>query len=159
MNFPGGKRGYMILDVEKDKSLPTHVPSASWGSIVLSSPNEENFRVWCESNTEPRFLYINRYHAREMKAYFAWMRRADLATADGNAAVRAELEVSWRTMEKRMHEVGQAPRYVFNNERYEMRKNDSELFLNEFNIHTVFNFLDIFRGKRSGRMTTRYTLL
>ncbi|KAH8615151.1 putative retrotransposon hot spot protein 4 (RHS4) [Trypanosoma vivax] len=138
----------MILDVEKDKSLPTHVPSASWGSIVLSSPNEENFRVWCESNTEPRFLYINRYHAREMKAYFAWMRRADLATADGNAAVRAELEVSWRTMEKRMHEVGQAPRYVFNNERYEMRKNDSELFLNEFNIHTVFNFLDIFAGKK-----------
>ncbi|CCD21047.1 hypothetical protein, conserved in T. vivax [Trypanosoma vivax Y486] len=143
-----GKRGYMILDVEKDKSLPTHVPSASWGSIVLSSPNEENFRVWCESNTEPRFLYINRYHAREMKAYFAWMRRADIATADGNAAVRTELEVSWRTMEKRMHEVGHAPRYVFNNERYEMRKNDSELFLNEFNIHTVFNFLDIFAGKK-----------
>ncbi|KAG8344798.1 hypothetical protein TRVL_04374 [Trypanosoma vivax] len=125
-----GKSGYMILGVEKDKSLPTHVPSASWGSIVLSSPNKEHFRVRYESNTEPRFLYINRYHAREMKAYFAWMRRADLATAGGNAAVRAELEVLWRNMKDRVHEVGQAPRYVFNNERYEMRKNDSELFLN-----------------------------
>ncbi|KAH8606741.1 putative retrotransposon hot spot protein 4 (RHS4) [Trypanosoma vivax] len=103
----------MILDAKKYVDLPTDLPSESWGSIVLSSPNKKNYKVWDETNMGSRFLFINRYHAREMKAYFAWMRRADLAAAEGNAAVRAELEKSWRVMEERMHEVGHAPRYVF----------------------------------------------
>ncbi|CCD18235.1 hypothetical protein, conserved in T. vivax, (fragment), partial [Trypanosoma vivax Y486] len=86
-----GKRGYMILDAKKYVDLPTDLPSESWGSIVLSSPNKKNYKVWDETNMCSRFLFINRYHGREMKAYFAWMRRADLAAAEGNAAVRAEL--------------------------------------------------------------------
>ncbi|KAH8608606.1 putative retrotransposon hot spot protein 4 (RHS4) [Trypanosoma vivax] len=125
-----GKRGYMILDAKKYVDLPTDLPSESWGSIVLSSPNKKNYKVWDETNMGSRFLFINRYHAREMKAYFAWMRRADLAAAEGNAAVRAELEESWRVMQERMHEVGHAPRYVFGERSYERRKGEAQAALN-----------------------------
>ncbi|CCD20902.1 putative retrotransposon hot spot protein 4 (RHS4) [Trypanosoma vivax] len=63
-----GKRGYMILDAKKDERLPTNLPGTVWGSIVLSSPNEKKYKVWNENNRGTRFLFINRYHAREMKA-------------------------------------------------------------------------------------------
>ncbi|CCD19360.1 putative retrotransposon hot spot protein 4 (RHS4) [Trypanosoma vivax] len=125
-----GCRGYMILDAKETMDLPTCLPTRLWGSIVLSSPNERNYKVWVETNTGSKFLYSNRYHAREMKAYSAWMRRADLAIAEGNAAVRAELDKSWRVMEGRMREVGQAPRYVFDEESYQSRKDEVEWTLN-----------------------------
>ncbi|KAH8615371.1 putative retrotransposon hot spot protein 4 (RHS4) [Trypanosoma vivax] len=141
-----GKRGYMILDAKKDVDLPTNLPSESWGSIVLSSPNKKNYKVWDETNMCSRFLFINRYHAREMKAYFAWMRRADLAAAEGNAAVRAELEESWRIMEERMHEVGHAPRYVFNDAKYETRKEEAQAALNTLTTGNVSYFLRVFAG-------------
>ncbi|KAH8604688.1 putative retrotransposon hot spot protein 4 (RHS4) [Trypanosoma vivax] len=141
-----GKRGYMILDAKKDVDLPSRLPARSWGSIVLSSPNKKNYRVWRETNMGSRFLFINRYHAREMKAYFAWMRRTDLAAAEGNAAVRAELEESWRVMEERMHEVGHAPRYVFNYENYETRKEEAEAALNTLITGNVSYFLRVFAG-------------
>ncbi|KAH8620393.1 putative retrotransposon hot spot protein 4 (RHS4) [Trypanosoma vivax] len=69
-----------------------------------------------------KFLFINRYHARNMKAYFVWLRRADLAIAELKATLRTELEESWHIMEARVHEVGHAPRYVFDDENYETRK-------------------------------------
>ncbi|KAH8615932.1 putative retrotransposon hot spot protein 4 (RHS4) [Trypanosoma vivax] len=68
-----GKRGYMILDAKKYVGLPTDLPSESWGSIVLSSPNKKNYKVWDETSMCSRFLFIIRYRAREMKAYFAWL--------------------------------------------------------------------------------------
>ncbi|CCD18960.1 putative retrotransposon hot spot protein 4 (RHS4) [Trypanosoma vivax] len=141
-----GKRGYMILDVKKYVDLPTHLPARLWGSIVLSSPNKKNFKVWDEMNMGSRFLFINRYHSREMKAYFAWLRRADLAAAEGNAAVRAELEESWRVMEERMREVGHAPRYVFDDENYRMREEEAQVALNELDKMDVSHFLDVFVG-------------
>ncbi|CCD19523.1 hypothetical protein, conserved in T. vivax, partial [Trypanosoma vivax Y486] len=139
-----GKRGYMILDAKKYVDLPTNLPSESWGSIVLSSPNKKNYKVWDETNMGSRFLFINRYHAREMKAYFAWMRRADLAAAEGNAAVRAELEKSWRVMEERMHEVGHAPRYVFGERSYERRKGEAQAALNTLTTDNVSYLFRVF---------------
>ncbi|KAH8604573.1 putative retrotransposon hot spot protein 4 (RHS4) [Trypanosoma vivax] len=138
-------RGYMILDVKKGFDLPTRLPARLWGSIVLSSPNK-NYKVWDETNMGSSFLFINRHHAREMKAYFAWMRPADLAIAEGNAAVRAELEESWRVMEERMHEVGHAPRYVFNYENYGTRKEEAERALNTLITGNVSYVLRVFAG-------------
>ncbi|KAH8619991.1 putative retrotransposon hot spot protein 4 (RHS4) [Trypanosoma vivax] len=95
-----GKQGYMILDVKRDEKLTTDLPARLWGSIMLSSPNKRNYKAWHETNTGTRLLYISRYHAREMKPCFAWLRRADLAAGEGNAAVRTELEkscVSWKS--------------------------------------------------------------
>ncbi|KAH8605319.1 putative retrotransposon hot spot protein 4 (RHS4) [Trypanosoma vivax] len=141
-----GKRGYMILDAKKDERLPTNLPGTVWGSIVLSSPNKINYKVWNEKNNSSKFLFINRYHAREMKAYFAWMRRADLAAAGRNAAMRAELEESWGLMQERMHEVGHAPRYVFHGENYERRRDEAEVALNTLINVEVLYFLRVFAG-------------
>ncbi|KAH8619243.1 putative retrotransposon hot spot protein 4 (RHS4) [Trypanosoma vivax] len=142
-----GCRGYMILDAKETMDLPICLPTRLWGSIVLSSPNERNYKVWDETNRGTRFLYINRYHTREMKAYFAWLRRADLAIAEGNAAVRTELEESWRVMEGRMREVGQAPRYVFDEESYQSRKDEVEWTLNTLIAGKASYFLLVLRGK------------
>ncbi|CCD20185.1 retrotransposon hot spot protein, (RHS), (fragment), partial [Trypanosoma vivax Y486] len=141
-----GCRGYMILDAKETMDLPTCLPARSWGSIVLSSPNKKNYKVWRETNMGSRFLYINRYHAREMKAYFAWLRRADLAAAEGNAAVRTELEESWRVIEERMHEVGHAPRYVFYEGSYRSRKDEVEWTLNKLIAGEVSYFLLFLTG-------------
>ncbi|KAH8617436.1 putative retrotransposon hot spot protein 4 (RHS4) [Trypanosoma vivax] len=121
-----GCRGYMILDAKETMDLPTRLPARLCGSIVLSSPNKRNFKVWRETNVGSKCLYINRYHAREMKACFAWLRRADLVASEGNAAVRTELEKSWRVMEERMREVSRAPRYVFDEGSYRSRKDEVE---------------------------------
>ncbi|KAH8610849.1 putative retrotransposon hot spot protein 4 (RHS4) [Trypanosoma vivax] len=117
-----GKQGYMILDVKRDEKPPTDLPARLWGSIVLSSPNKRNYKAWHETNTGTRLLYISRYHAREMKPCFAWLRRADLAAGEGNTAVRTELEESWRVMEERMREVGHSPRHGVDDENYKTRK-------------------------------------
>ncbi|KAH8608615.1 putative retrotransposon hot spot protein 4 (RHS4) [Trypanosoma vivax] len=106
-----------------------------------------------------RFLFINRYHAREMKAYFAWMRRADLAAAEGNAAVRAELEESWRVMQERMHEVGHAPRYVFGERSYERRKGEAQAALNTLITGNVSYLFRVFAESVEWRMTARRTVL
>ncbi|CCD19871.1 hypothetical protein, conserved in T. vivax [Trypanosoma vivax Y486] len=141
-----GCRGYMILDAKETMDLPTCLPARSWGSIVLSSPNKKNYKVWRETNMGSRFLYINRYHAREMKAYFAWLRRADLAAAKGDAAVRTELEESWRVIEERMREVGHAPRYVFYEGSYRSRKDEVEWTLNKLIDGEVSYFLLFLTG-------------
>ncbi|CCD20475.1 hypothetical protein, conserved in T. vivax [Trypanosoma vivax Y486] len=141
-----GCRGYMILDAKETMDLPTCLPARLWGSIVLSSPNKKNYKVWRETNVGSRFLYINRYHAREMKAYFAWLRRADLVAAEGNAAVGTELEESWRVMEERMREVGHAPRYVFYEGSYRSRKDEVEWTLNRLIAGEVSCFLLFLTG-------------
>ncbi|KAG8346606.1 putative retrotransposon hot spot protein 4 (RHS4) [Trypanosoma vivax] len=82
-----GYRGYMILDVKKGVGLPTDLPTRLWGSIVLSSPNEKSYKAWHKTSTGTRFLFINRYHAREMKAYFAWLRRADLVASEARGTL------------------------------------------------------------------------
>ncbi|KAH8616446.1 putative retrotransposon hot spot protein 4 (RHS4) [Trypanosoma vivax] len=117
-----GRQGYMILDAKETMDLPTRLPARLWGSIMLSSPNKRNFKAWHETNMGTRLLYINCYRAREMKACFAWLRRADLVAGEGNAPVRTELEESWRVMEERMREVGHSPRHGFDDENYKTRK-------------------------------------
>ncbi|KAH8612739.1 putative retrotransposon hot spot protein 4 (RHS4) [Trypanosoma vivax] len=141
-----GCRGYMILDAKETMDLPTCLPARLWGSIVLSSPNKKNYKVWDETNVGSRFLFINRYHAREMKAYFAWLRRADLAAAEGDAAVRTELEESWGVIEERMREVGHAPRYVFYERSYRSRKDEVEWTLNKLIAGEVSYFLLFLTG-------------
>ncbi|KAH8620210.1 putative retrotransposon hot spot protein 4 (RHS4) [Trypanosoma vivax] len=120
--YGAGERGYMILDAKETINLPRNLPTRFLGSIMFSSPNKKNYKVWHKTNTGSKFLYSNRYHAREMKAYFARMRRADLAIAEGNAAVRTELEEPWRVMEERMRVVGHAPRYVFDKGSYHHKR-------------------------------------
>ncbi|KAH8608786.1 putative retrotransposon hot spot protein 4 (RHS4) [Trypanosoma vivax] len=66
--YRAGEGGYMILDATKDEKLPLRLPTRLWGSIVLSSPDKKNYEVWSKTTTGTRLLYINRYHAREMKA-------------------------------------------------------------------------------------------
>ncbi|CCD18970.1 hypothetical protein, conserved in T. vivax, (fragment) [Trypanosoma vivax Y486] len=141
-----GKQGYMILDVKRDEKLTTDLPARLWGSIMLSSPNKRNYKAWHETNTGTRLLYISRYHAREMKPCFAWLRRADLAAGEGNAAVRTELEKSWCVMEERMREVGHAPRYVFYERSYRSRKDEVEWTLNKLIAGKVSYFLLFLTG-------------
>ncbi|KAG8340275.1 hypothetical protein TRVL_08898 [Trypanosoma vivax] len=135
----------MILDARKDEKLPTCLPSQSWGSIVLSSPNKRSYKVRRETNTDTKFFFINRHHAREMKTYFAWMQRADLATAEGNAALLRELEKSRLTTEERMRAVGHVPRYVFD-ESYKTRRDEAEVALAKLVKADVSRFLDVFAG-------------
>ncbi|KAH8609329.1 putative retrotransposon hot spot protein 4 (RHS4) [Trypanosoma vivax] len=142
-----GKQGYMILDAKETMDLPTRLPARLWGSIMLSSPNKRNFKVWRETNMGTRLLYINCYHAREMKACFAWLRRADLVAGEGNAGVRTEPEKSWRVMEERMREVGHAPRCVFDEGSYRSRKDEVEWTLNKLIAGEVSYFLLFLAGK------------
>ncbi|KAH8616383.1 putative retrotransposon hot spot protein 4 (RHS4) [Trypanosoma vivax] len=142
-----GKQGYMILDVKRGEKPTTDLPARLWGSIMLSSPNKRNYKAWHETNTGTRLLYISRYHAREMKACFAWLRRADLAAGEGNAAVRTELEKLWRVMEERMREVGHAPRFVFYERSYRSRKDEVEWTLNKLIAGKVSYFLRVFVGR------------
>ncbi|KAG8342204.1 hypothetical protein TRVL_06971 [Trypanosoma vivax] len=78
-----------------------------------------------------------------MKQYFAWMKRTDLATAEGNAALLRELEKSRVTREEHMRAIGHLPRYVFD-ERYNTRREDAEVVLAKLVKADVSRFLDGF---------------
>ncbi|RNF01035.1 retrotransposon hot spot (RHS) protein, partial [Trypanosoma rangeli] len=51
VNLAGsGMKGYIIVDMARHFQEPSNdvVPSPEWGIIMLSSPNENNFKAWME---------------------------------------------------------------------------------------------------------------
>ncbi|KEG05320.1 retrotransposon hot spot (RHS) protein, partial [Trypanosoma grayi] len=97
-------RGYIIYDVAKQGSEPHHaLPPTAWGMILLSSPNEDNFKGW-EKQWEALRIIIDCHKKSELKARCVWIHR-DKA--------EEEQQKEWNVVEERISNVGPIPRHIF----------------------------------------------
>ncbi|RNF13360.1 putative retrotransposon hot spot (RHS) protein [Trypanosoma cruzi] len=128
-----GMKGYVIYDVAKEGRNPSVflVPS-EWGMIVLTSPNENNFKQW-KKDKRVVPIVIDCPHRIDLKAMCFWMKhiqpteeqvREQLEEQTGEQT-REQLEEQaeeqamnpaqyWEKVEKRVDEVGPIPRCIFN---------------------------------------------
>ncbi|RNE98580.1 retrotransposon hot spot (RHS) protein [Trypanosoma conorhini] len=101
-----GKRGFVIYDVDKKGSEPSwdYPPSDTWGIIVLSSPNEDNYASWKEQKGAVRTV-MNCPEELDVKAMCAWATRNQSSQEQNNY---------WETVKNRIYRVGPIPQYIFN---------------------------------------------
>ncbi|KEG11935.1 retrotransposon hot spot (RHS) protein [Trypanosoma grayi] len=100
-------RGYIIYDVAKQGSEPSiDMPPSTWGMILLSSPNEVNFKGWEKQKRALRNI-INCPSMSDLRAMSLWIHRDRPAE---------EQEKEWKVVEERINNVGPIPRYIFGSE-------------------------------------------
>ncbi|RNE96363.1 retrotransposon hot spot (RHS) protein [Trypanosoma conorhini] len=130
--------GYIIYDVDTHGPGPTEdFPSPkSWGVIVLSSPNEDNFKAWEEANQAARII-MNCPGESHVKAMCAW------ETRDTSEQEQADY---CNMVGKRMDDVGPIPRCIFNESEYEGRLTAIEAALGLMSASRPENH--IFIGRR-----------
>ncbi|RNE95428.1 putative retrotransposon hot spot (RHS) protein [Trypanosoma conorhini] len=90
-------KGYVIYDVDKKGYEPSwdYPPSDTWGVIVLSSPNEDNFKGWAKQK-KAEMIVMDCPDELDVKAMCAWR------TRDKSAAEQTNY---WKMVNKRMTEV------------------------------------------------------
>ncbi|KEG06030.1 retrotransposon hot spot (RHS) protein, partial [Trypanosoma grayi] len=97
-------RGYIIYDVAKQGSEPSvDLPPKGWGMVVVTSPNEVNFKGW-EKQREALRVIIDCPSMSELKAMSLWIHRDK---------PEEEQEKEWKVVEKRISNVGPIPRHIF----------------------------------------------
>ncbi|KEG06094.1 retrotransposon hot spot (RHS) protein, partial [Trypanosoma grayi] len=97
-------RGYIIYNVAKQGSEPHHaLPPTAWGMIVVSSPNEENFKGWYKQS-EALCIIIDCPKKSELKARCMWIH---------HDKAEKEQQKEWKVVEERISKVGPIPRCVF----------------------------------------------
>ncbi|RNE94869.1 retrotransposon hot spot (RHS) protein, partial [Trypanosoma rangeli] len=112
-----GMKGYIIIDMARQLQEPSNdfVPSPEWGIIMLSSPNEDNFKAWAKQVGAIEII-MNCPDENDVKAMCAWGTR--------NTTEEEQAEY-WRSMYMRMHDVGPIPRCIFNDNKYRKRVRDA----------------------------------
>ncbi|RNE96133.1 retrotransposon hot spot (RHS) protein [Trypanosoma rangeli] len=114
VNLAGsGMKGYIIIDMAIHFREPSNdvVPSPEWGIIMLSSPNENNFKAWTEQ-AGPIKTIMNCPDENDVEAMCAWETRN---TTEGEQAEY------WRRVNMHMHDVGPIPRCIFQFNEYKDR--------------------------------------
>ncbi|RNE95451.1 retrotransposon hot spot (RHS) protein [Trypanosoma rangeli] len=108
-----GMKGYIIIDMARHFNEPSNdfVPSPEWGIIMLSSPNEDNFKQWAEQAGAIKII-MNCPDKNDVKAMCAW------ETPNTTEEEQAEY---WRRMHMRMDDVGPISRCIFNDDNYKDR--------------------------------------
>ncbi|KAH9582048.1 Trypanosome RHS, partial [Trypanosoma melophagium] len=106
------KRGYIIYDVsDKSGRLPLSLPPPEWGMVVISSPNEKQYKEW-DKQKKALHIIINCPTVRDIKAMCAW--RKDYESN--------KLESYWNSIKGRIDNVGPLPRYIFDDGAYGERR-------------------------------------
>ncbi|RNE97260.1 retrotransposon hot spot (RHS) protein [Trypanosoma rangeli] len=114
VNLAGsGMKGYIIIDMARQLNEPSNdvVPSPEWGIIMLSSPNENNFKQWANQAGAIKII-MNCPDENDVKAMCAWETR--------NTTEEEQVEY-WRRMHMRMDDVGPIPRCIFQFNEYKDR--------------------------------------
>ncbi|KEG13455.1 retrotransposon hot spot (RHS) protein [Trypanosoma grayi] len=97
-------RGYIIYDVAKQRSEPHHaLPPSTWGMILLSSPNEVNFKGWGKRQKTLRII-IDCPKKSKLKAMCVGIHR-DKPEEDQ--------QTEWKVVEERINNAVQLPRHIF----------------------------------------------
>ncbi|RNC38103.1 putative retrotransposon hot spot (RHS) protein, partial [Trypanosoma cruzi] len=106
-----GVEGYIIYDVAKQgHEPPDSLPCKGWGMIVVTSPNEGNFKEWEKQSGSVRIV-MNCPEKDDVKAMCVCMKRNE-------PTVQA---VYMKMVEGRMDKVGPLLRYVFDQRKYKER--------------------------------------
>ncbi|RNF15136.1 putative retrotransposon hot spot (RHS) protein [Trypanosoma cruzi] len=106
-----GVKGYIIYDVAKPgHEPPAGLPCKGWGMIVVTSPNEGNFKEWEKQKGSVRIV-MNCPAKEDVKAMCVCMNRNEPTVQAGY----------WRKVEGRMDKVGPLLRYVFDQATYKDR--------------------------------------
>ncbi|RNE97589.1 retrotransposon hot spot (RHS) protein [Trypanosoma rangeli] len=113
-----GMRGYVICDAAMQGApSPAHFPpSKSWGMILVSSPDRNQFEVWKQA-MHPRQIIMNCPDAIDVKAMYVWERR--------DQPVQEQAEC-WKMVEQHMCNVGPIPLCIFSEAEYVERFNATE---------------------------------
>ncbi|ORC83397.1 retrotransposon hot spot (RHS) protein, partial [Trypanosoma theileri] len=130
------KRGYIIYDVdEKSRGPPTRLPPSGWGMIVISSPNEEQYKGWRKQKGAYRIV-MNCPTVREIKAICAWEKRNQ----------SKELKNHWKEIKERINNIGPLPRHIFDDGMYRDRCNEVKDTLDLINESNITEYKNILRG-------------
>nr|CCD21869.1 RHS [Trypanosoma vivax Y486] len=140
------KCGFIIFDVSGKCQPENRLSTTRWGCIVLSSPNERNFKEW-KKQKRAFYIFINCYSTREMKALFAWQERCRCGTSETYQACGAEIEQRWSVVEQRIEEVGPMLRYVFDDTEYNERCSDVFVALSCFSVEDMERYMRILLSK------------
>ncbi|RNF03935.1 retrotransposon hot spot (RHS) protein [Trypanosoma conorhini] len=134
-----GKKGYVIYDVDEKGYEPPgdYPPSKSWGIIVLSSPNENNFKGWAKQKGAD-LVVMNCPDENDVKAMCAWETRADSA---------GEQTEYCEKINKRMDYVGPIPRSIFDDDKYRKRITVTTEVVGMINASNAHNYLLMGEGK------------
>ncbi|RNE95317.1 retrotransposon hot spot (RHS) protein [Trypanosoma rangeli] len=108
-----GMKGCIIIDMAIHFREPSNdvVPSPEWGIIMLSSPNEDNFKQWAKQAGAIKII-MNCPDENDVKAMCAWR--------TCNTTEEEQVEY-WRRMYMRMDDVGPIPRCIFQFNEYKDR--------------------------------------
>ncbi|RNC35951.1 retrotransposon hot spot (RHS) protein [Trypanosoma cruzi] len=70
-----GVKGYIIYDVaEPDDEPSDDLPPRGWGMVLVTTPNEGNFKEWYNQGTTVRTV-MNYPEEKDVKALCVWMKR------------------------------------------------------------------------------------
>ncbi|CCD21666.1 hypothetical protein, conserved in T. vivax, partial [Trypanosoma vivax Y486] len=115
--------GYIIFDVSGAFVPYSQFLLCRWGCIVLSSPNTKKFAEWAKQNSALP-IYINCYSRREIMAFHAFQERSVLRTDEEYVGAREQIESRWTEIRRRIREVGPLPRYIFDKEVFDNRREE-----------------------------------
>ncbi|RNE95436.1 retrotransposon hot spot (RHS) protein, partial [Trypanosoma conorhini] len=127
-----GIKGYIIYDVpEKGHGPPDRFPSpATWGFILLSSPNEDNFKSWAKQR-DAVLIVMNCPDENDVKAMCVW------ETRNKSAQVQ---KMYWEKIKKRMCYVGPIPRCIFDDSKYDTRLTLTKQVVGGINASNAHNY-------------------
>ncbi|CCD20710.1 hypothetical protein, conserved in T. vivax, partial [Trypanosoma vivax Y486] len=68
------KRGFVIVDIsKKGQSPPEELPTKSWPTVVLTSPDKSHYDSW-KKDRNGKLIYVNCDDERDLKAFVAWQK-------------------------------------------------------------------------------------
>ncbi|KAH8615813.1 putative retrotransposon hot spot protein 4 (RHS4) [Trypanosoma vivax] len=137
--------GFIIFDVSGTFVPYSQFLLVRWGCIVLSSPNTKNFAEWKKQNSALP-IYINCYSRREIMAFHAFQERCVLRTDEEYIDARKQIELNWTEIRTRIREVGPLPRYIFDKDVFDDRREEVEKALKGITRSDMERYVEIFFG-------------
>ncbi|KAH8617218.1 putative retrotransposon hot spot protein 4 (RHS4) [Trypanosoma vivax] len=152
----GEMDGFIIFDVSGAFVPYLQFLLCRWTCIVLSSPNTKNFEYWKKQNSALP-IYINCYSRREIMAFHAFQDRYALRTDEEYIGAREQIELNWTDIRTRILEVGPLPRYIFDKEVFDDRREEVKEAVRSFTKSDMERYVKIFSEAKSGLKTGRRT--
>ncbi|EKF98077.1 retrotransposon hot spot (RHS) protein, putative, partial [Trypanosoma cruzi] len=116
-----GVEGYIIYDIAaRGHEPPDSLPCKGWGMIVVTPPNEGNFKGWEKQGGSLRIV-MNCPEKDDVKAMCVCMKRNEPTVQAGYM----------KEVEGRMDKVGPVIRYVFDQPKYKERIASCESTVNK----------------------------
>ncbi|ESS69294.1 retrotransposon hot spot (RHS) protein [Trypanosoma cruzi Dm28c] len=116
-----GVKGYIIYDVAKQgHEPPDSLPCEGWGMIVVTSPNEGNFKGWEKQSRSIRIV-MNCPEKDDVKAMCVCMKRNEPTVQAGYT----------KEVEDRINKLGPLLRYVFDQSVYKDRIDSCRSMINK----------------------------